>query len=455
MIHLSATPQQMSFDFERLPTGAIVLSTDDIHQAVALSSQIPHKLRQWQIYLTTLAVLAFENWLEERDYFIPINRENYSIFQPATANLLSSVCHLQIGQFKLCLIASGSLTDAEVTLPRAVVDLPEFAANFYVLIEVLEEQEYVIIRPFLSYQQLREKLTQANLVPESDWTYQIPLTWFDHEPDRLLLYLRCLEPDAIPLAAIKPQERIQTLSTMQDELANLLPQLQTSQQEIWQVLNWEQGVAILTNLDLLNWVDNAQRNISVAEEQNQNSNYHLSDLIQLVTKPAVNVGRWLWDELDELAQQLSWTLLPQMMPARQMRSPIEEFARIASQLQQQGIEIPSSARGAYQDLLLAGLQLRLYAVTWNLLSKPDPNSWTLLLILGSPLSEDLPHTLKLRVSDKTGILVQQEANREQGVSYLFTRVVGGWDDKFLVSVSLMDGVELTLPPFEFNLGQNV
>ncbi len=455
MIHLAATPKHMYFDFEKLPTGAIILSNDDINRAVECSSQIPNKSRQWQIYLTTLAVLGFEHWLEERDYSIPSHIENCSIFQPATANLLPSICHLQIGQFKLCLIAIGSLTDAEVTLPRVVVDLPEFAANFYVLIEVLEEQEHVIIRPFLSYQQLRDKLTKANLVPESDWTYQIPLTWFDNDPDRLLLYLRCLEPDAISLPAIKPKERIQTLTTMQDELAKLLPQLQTSQQELWQVLNWEQGVAVLTNTELLNWVYKAQKNIFITEELNQNSNYYLSDLIQLVTKPAVNVGRWLWDELDELAQQLSWTLLPQIMPATRMRSPIEEFKRIASQLQQQGIEIPSSARGAYQDLLLAGFQLRLYAVTWNLLSKPDPNSWTLLLILGSPLPEDLPHTLKFRVSDKTGILVQQEANREQGVSYLFTRVVGSWDDKFLVSVSLMDGVELTLPPFEFNLGQNV
>jgi hypothetical protein len=31
--------------------------------------------------------------------------------------------------------------------------------------------------------------------------------------------------------------------------------------------------------------------------------------------------------------------------------------------------------------------------------------------------------------------------------------VGNWDEKFLVSVSLMDGVEVNLPPFAFNLGR--
>ena len=42
----------------------------------------------------------------------------------------------------------------------------------------------------------------------------------------------------------------------------------------------------------------------------------------------------------------------------------------------------------------------------------------------------------------------------QGDSYLFTRVVGNWDEKFLVTVSLADGVELTLPPFTFYPGRS-
>ena len=36
-------------------------------------------------------------------------------------------------------------------------------------------------------------------------------------------------------------------------------------------------------------------------------------------------------------------------------------------LQQRGLEILIQARGAYQNLSLAGVPLRLYAVTWQLL----------------------------------------------------------------------------------------
>ncbi|MBR8835341.1 MAG: DUF1822 family protein [Stigonema ocellatum SAG 48.90 = DSM 106950] len=447
MTKFSTHTQEMLFDFELLPTSAILLSTDEINQAVEFSSQINNSAYQWQTYLNALALFAFEQWLEARDDSFTINREKCTVLQPAIANAICAVSNLQVGEFKLCLIATGSLTDEEVSLPRAVVELPEYVPHFYVLVEVLEEQESAVVQGFLSYQQLTERLANVNLLPQEDWTYQLPLTWFEDNPDRLLLYLRCLEPEAIALPTVPP-ERAYNLSRIQDELTALLPQLDSL--ELWQVLNWEQGTAVLTSPELLDWVYNFHD--SPVETRNTKSlQNHLSDLIKLLTQPAINVGRWLWDELDNLAQEFSWVLLP-IAPATAMRSPGEEFTAIKSQLQQQGLEIPLQARAAFKDLLLAGFQLRLYAVTWHLVSESDPHLWTLLLVLGAPSGDNLPYSLKLRVSDQTGILVEQGINEESGGSYLFTRVVGSWDEKFLVSVSLTDGVELTLPTFAFYPG---
>jgi hypothetical protein len=138
---------------------------------------------------------------------------------------------------------------------------------------------------------------------------------------------------------------------------------------------------------------------------------------------------------------------------RPMRSPEEEFEVIATQLRQRGLEIPIQARGAYQDILLAGILLRMYAVTWHLVAESQHPEWSLLLILGAPALSSLPSNIKLRVSDQTGILDELGLNVESEDSYIYTRVVGNWDEKFLVSVSLMDGVEVTLPPFAFDLGR--
>ncbi|MEH2198400.1 DUF1822 family protein [Nostoc sp.] len=448
MTNLSKTTPQMRLDFESLPTAAITLSGDQITQAVEVSSKIKNSSQQWQTYIHALALYAFEEWLAERAGSLIINRERCTIFQPALAKAIAAVANLQVGKFKVCLITTGSLTDDQIYLPQAVVDLPEYIPHFYVLVEVLEEEDAAMISRFLSYQQLREYQTTVNFQSSADWNYQIPVSWFENNPDRLLLYLRCLEPEAIALPS--KSDNTQILSTIQTELLALLPQLRSPGTELWQVLTWEQGKVVLTHPELLNWIDNLQQQTHTSSISDS-----LKDLLKLLTQPALNVGRWLWDELDELAEEFSWRLLPSLTPTAAMRSPTEEFLAIINQLQHRGVEIPAVARGAYQDFLLTAIPLRLYAVTWHLLAESEPNLWTLLLVLGTASHTALPVHLKLRVSDQTGVLVEQEINPQQQDSYLFTRVVGNWDEKFLVSVSLTDDVEVNLPPFTFSPRRSV
>jgi hypothetical protein len=162
-------------DFEVLPTQRVDLSSEAIDQAVELSLQIPNEDRQWQTYLNVLALYGFEEWLETRATDLTINREHCSVLQPAMANAIEAVCNLTVNGFKVCLIATGSLTDEEVTLPRAVVDLPEFVAHFYVLVEVQEEQETAVVSGFLSYDQLVNRQATVNLQADEDWTYQLRL----------------------------------------------------------------------------------------------------------------------------------------------------------------------------------------------------------------------------------------------------------------------------------------
>ncbi len=436
----------MNLEFEQLPPEAISLSRSQIDRAVELSTQIKDESFQWQTYLNALSLSAFENWLDSRGNYFNVNQDECTVLQPALANLIPTVANLKVGEYKVCLITTGSFIDEQVEISRIVVDLPEYIPHFYVLVEVIEEEEKAVITGFISYKELLSRQQSVNSQPDSDWNYEIPLTWFCQEPDRLLLYLNCLEPVAIPLPAI-PTNRVENLELIKEELIKRLPQLQTK--ELWEVLTWEQATAVLINPELIDWIYNLQTQEETLSTTSLQK--HLSDIFQLITQPAINVGRWLWDELDILAEQ-TWNLLPNIAPQPVMRTPVEEFTVISSQLQQKGLEIPVQARGAFQNLSLAGVPLRLYAVTWHLLSESEPNSWSLLLILGTPALERLPIHLKLRVSDQTDILVEQEVNPELENSYLFTRVVGNFDEKFLVSVNLGDGVEITLP-FAFDVSR--
>lgn len=443
-------------DFDDLSTSAIILSDEDIDRAAELSGRINYPLKEWQVYLHCLALSTFEKWLDERAEYLNLNLEQCTILKPAFANFIHAVANVQVGDFRVCLIATGSLSDEIITLPRAIVDLPEFIPHFYVVVEVWEEEKTANISAFLSYSELLEVLDTNldNKNIQSDWHYQLPISSFNPNPDKLLLYLRCLEASAIPLPGIPPT-RAAILSTLQNQLVELLPQLQSSELELSDILTWEQAAAVFTNPDLLKWIYHLQ-NQELTSQNTFSIDRGLRDLIKLITEPAVNAGRWLWDELDEFAQGLAWVLLPSFASAtalRPMRSPEEEFEVITTQLRQKGLEIPIQSRGAYQDILLAGIPLRMYAVTWHLLGESEQREWSLLLILGAPALASLPANIKLRVSDQTGILDELGLNAESEDVYIFTRVVGNWDEKFLVSVSLMGGVEVTLPPFAFDLGR--
>lgn len=454
MINSPINPNDLLFDFEVLPQ-AIALEPQHIDKAMQLSSQLPNEAQQWQTYLNALALFSFEQWLSERAAEIPIERERCSVLQPRHANVIDAVCNLRVGEFKVCLLTNGILIDETVTLSKAAIDLPEYTAHLYVVLEVQEEQEQATVRGFLRYDQLIDNLQSCNLEAGQDWTYELPLTWFDSDPDRLLLYLRCLEPAALPLVIVE-SDRLARLADMQAELAAKLPQLKSADRPLWQVLTWEQAEVVLTSPDLLDWLYRLQTGEQSERENIASLTSQLSEVLQRLTQRVVNVGLWLRDELDDFSQSLSWILLPTPALANSSlrslnvfagESPGEEFEAIITGIKATGMEIPPDARGAYRDLTLAEIHLRLYAVTWSLASQGNTPEWTLVLVLGAQPGIALPHGIKLQVSEQTNVLVERVL--EQNDTHLYTRVVGTWDEKFVVTIALMNGEALTLPPFAF------
>lgn len=180
----------------------IYLEPEHFESAKEISDQNLNEAHQWKIYLNTLALLGFEKWLRERVPNLKINRDNCSIFQPDSTNAINDVCHLSLGEFHLCLITVDNLIDDFVTVPEEAISSPKMAAHFYVLLEVLEEEEQLSIHGFLRYDQLVRYRQSINLEAKSDNCYQLPLSWFDPEVNNLLLYSRFLSPTAISLPSV-------------------------------------------------------------------------------------------------------------------------------------------------------------------------------------------------------------------------------------------------------------
>ncbi|MEM9510154.1 MAG: DUF1822 family protein [Cyanobacteria bacterium P01_E01_bin.35] len=457
MTNYNIAPNNYLLDFESFSTSGIELSPNQIEQAVALSDRIINPERQWQTYLNSLALFGFETWLQERDNALNLNSDHCSVKQPSYANYIDGGFNLIVGEYKLCLLTNGVTIDDLISVDRALIDLPEYAAHFYILINVVEEQAEVKIDRFISYQEIIQGKQNANLTADTDWTYEIPLEWFNAQPDDLLLSLRCLDSSTITLPArVTVTDNIHNI---QHQLEPLLPQLQSGSTALHQILTWSQGAIILSNPDLLDWLYELQTNQFSITDSLTALGDRLSRIMAEVTQTAINVKSWLSNELDEIAQSLSWTLLPtpEFAPSAMRdlavinrQSPAEEFAAIMTQLRTSGEDIPETARGACQDFTLASHGLRMYAVTWMVIVSEDVLEWSLLLILGAQPANYIPQGLKLELKEEDTVLDQKTITENTYDSYIYTQVIGELDEQFTVSVSLPDDTEFTFPKFVFN-----
>ena len=385
---------------------SITLSPEQIEWAIQLSKSVASQAQQWQTYLNALALEGVEQWLQKRapeltinsewlpgtesNFFVNSSRQHLTVRQPTDATLLESICRLQVNEFNLCLIATDTLYDTNISLSRTAIESSQFVPHFYVLVEILEELEQTNIRGYLQRDRFIHQQQSIGLQRESDTAYLLPIDWFEDDLDKLLLYLRCLEPTAISVV------------THQESTLRSSP---------------------------------------------------LPSLVQESTQLAINVGLWLRNELDRVAQELSWILLPPASlssECRSLKSPPEPFNDVVAELMNQGnIAIPSQARGAYRDLQWENVALRLYVVAWELPATGSVPEWTLLLILGAQPNATLPLGIKLQVRDEVQIL-EEPVLSDRSQDYLYVQVIGIQSERFWVTISLPDGAALTLPPFTFD-----
>ncbi|NJO80550.1 MAG: DUF1822 family protein [Cyanobacteria bacterium RM1_2_2] len=215
-----------------LPPETIWLEPEQIEQAQAMSECTAPEAHQWQSYLNALALLSFEQWLSERLPEYSIERLEKSI---------ESVCYIEVNGFKFCLIAVEQVLDETVQIHRAVVE-PEQAAHFYVVQEVSEEQELVMIRGFLRFDELIHYRNHYLDQMQND-SYPLPLSLLDAEPNHLLFYCRALQPTAFALRAepfpspISPLPTEGFLVALTQTTTKLTQWLQDTVDESWQTID--------------------------------------------------------------------------------------------------------------------------------------------------------------------------------------------------------------------------
>ncbi|WP_088889873.1 DUF1822 family protein [Leptolyngbya ohadii] len=259
--------------------------------------------------------------------------------------------------------------------------------HFYLLVEVLEELSQVRIRRCLRQDQLVQHQRSSQMVVEDEF-YLMPIDWFSETPAQLLLYLEHLEPAAFTAAA--------TVGTESRPRVNPL---------------------------------------------------------QPVMRSAVNTGLWIRNQIEQVAEEFVWTLLPPApSPAmRSNRSPADQLDIVMSELiSHNRIQLPPQIGNAYQDIPIAGITLRLYAVTWEITSpNSEETEWMLLLILGTPTGEYLPSGLRFQIRDESQLLTEQVTSERNPNNFLYGQVRGEIGEHFTITLMLHEET-IALPPLTFN-----
>ena len=186
-------PVQKNHKFYReLQLETIDLDPEFFEKATRISSHSNTEAERWQIYLNTLALFALEKWLGDRE--LTLSYQTYSLLRTQVLNL-EAVGPLNVGEFKLCLIARENPGDQTVEIPQKMLDFPEFAAHFYLLMRVVLEEEQAVFIGFFRYDQLAEQ----NLKPNDTGNCELSFSEFNPEPSHLVLNLKYLSSAAIQL----------------------------------------------------------------------------------------------------------------------------------------------------------------------------------------------------------------------------------------------------------------
>jgi Protein of unknown function (DUF1822) len=222
-------------DFRFLLPETVCLEAE--HFALASSTSALDKNNvdiSWQVYLNTLALLALETWLNNKLTDIGAVKICRDM---STIGIAGS---LKLGDYNLCAITTENLLDEIVNIPQEVIEQPQLTPHFYVLLEVLEEDEEVVIRGFLPYNQLIQIQNKLQL-PVYHGAYQIPLSYFDTEPNHILTYYRHVQPSEFNLAITDKQvnqvHQINPVNQIRSNVTKLSQWLQGIIDQGWQTID--------------------------------------------------------------------------------------------------------------------------------------------------------------------------------------------------------------------------
>jgi Protein of unknown function (DUF1822) len=325
---------------------------------------------------------------------------------------------------RLVLLPSDAMDTEAFTVPQEWVDIPSWRAEYYLPMQVNVEENWICLWGYVLHSQLKAHGDYDPIYR----MYSVDRDWVI--PDLDLFW---------QAQKIGIQE--------QDFVASVDGLLQSQIDRFIQFLSQPSPYSPRLDLDFAQWAMMLER----ADLRQKLYQQRLQNVTSPVQSRMINTGLWLKDKIDDFTQELSWVLLPKLTPELGlMRASTQHLTPIISQLKGSGVEIPDTARGAYQDFVLEHHLVRCYAIAWTVETAGNTPQWSLLLVVTPQPGTFLSTELRMVVEDETQVLVERSLDGASNHQLLFAGVSGAWEETFQVTIGLANGTSLTLPPFGFH-----
>jgi hypothetical protein len=436
-------------DFTLLDPETIYLDPEDIQEASQISPAGLNERSRWRSYIHRLAVLGLQRWLQARLKSKAVDIQHSTFFEPGYVSFLDATCNIRIGEFKTCVISTENIIDGIVKIPQAAVEIPELTPHFYLIIEVIEEQEELIFRGLLRSDQFQNYRQSMNLEADQDWWYRVPLPLFEREPSRLVFYTEHI--DVIDLPLPESSSTVNTAVMTADDLRQVLSEISMTI-PLWQQLSWAQAASILKSPELRSEFHRWQQ-----RDQDSANSPTLRAATEAVRQGVINVSQWLETGLDELAQSVGFVTGSQLQFASTMRSqPLSEvFEGAIATLREDGLPIPDTSRPLYRNVELEEFELCVcllpYRPSLVLETSAETNlDWSLLVIVGSQLDQPLPAGLRLQIRCGNDILEAITLEFEEVLVYSSVDAKAG--ETLQVEIIAPSGTPYSLPALTYDAG---
>ncbi|MEN8444423.1 MAG: DUF1822 family protein [Cyanobacteria bacterium J06555_13] len=208
-----------------------VLDSHTIRWAATVCEGITDPDEKWQAFLRAFAVAGFEKWLQEGAFEVSCD---YERSQPPPQGV-----NLRVGRYRLCILPIGSMSEPLIPIVTSSI-AGDSAAHLYILINVQEEIDQIQIIGGLRQDQLLTRIQTQEGAPSQDLSQQqylsISLDKFKRTPSQILMYLHCLEPEALSQTAISSAQT--NNNTLLTGLINTGQWLKNQLDHVSQTLGW-------------------------------------------------------------------------------------------------------------------------------------------------------------------------------------------------------------------------